>query len=372
MSVAQTHLPFRGRLDAHRQSGFRLPINSEPVRWRARRGTRRPILAQHRGKQVHRCLMRVGEMIEHDHDRDTLRGHIQTVTAPTTQCAAMGGDRAAQLARSIQTEAISAGIAVAEGHRDGQAAVRRIRIIARCVNVALPCDHVVEAGAKTCITGPQDTVLCDAEPTGSRTLVALCAVGHGRGVGGQQCRRHAGAVEHARAQKLREASAGALLHNVRQDAKILVHVGVARSRHEMQRARATDHTCSLGIAEWGLDRRAVQHRHRPIVAQARLVMTQMQRAWCRLLQHRQTGAHVGIQHRRIGIGVQDDGAGKLLGDGAHAEQRARREGDAPLGVGPSPCVAKQHLAIAQRSDCTAGSGIGARQRVHSVVEARGE
>ena len=316
--------------------------------------------------------MRVGEVIEHDHNRDALRGHIQTVATPTAQRAAMGGDRAAQFPRPVQAEAISGRSAVGEGHRNGQAAVRCISIIARCVDVAFPGDHVIEAGAKTCISGPKDTVLRGTEATGSRALVALGAVRHGGGVSGQQCRRHAGAVEYARPQKLREASAGALLHDVRQDAKILVHIRVARAWCEMQRARARNHTCSLGIAERRLCRRAMQHRHRPIVAQAGLVVTQMQRTWRRLLQQWQPVAHVGIQHRRIGIGVQNNGAGELLGDRAHAEQRARGKGDAPLGVGPTPCVAKQHLAIAQRGDRAAGSGVGARQHVHSLVEACGE
>ena len=183
---------------------------------------------------------------------------------------------------------------------------------------------------------------------------------------------HAGAFEDAGAQQFREAAAGALLHDVRQDAEILVDVGVAGAGREVQRARAGDHAGGLGVAERRLGRRAVQHRDRPVVAQAGLVVTEMQRARRRLLQERQAGAHVAIQHRRVGEGVQHRGAGELLGDGAHAEQRARRERDAAFGVGPAPGVAHQHLAVAQRGDGAAGSGIGARQGLDDAVEAGGE
>ena len=68
------------------------------------------------------------------------------------------------------------------------------------------------------------------KPPVRRALVALGAVGHGGGVGGQQRARHAGGVEDAGAQQLREAAAGALLQDVRQDAKILVDVGIAGAR----------------------------------------------------------------------------------------------------------------------------------------------
>ena len=141
---------------------------------------------------------------------------------------------------------------------------------------------------------------------------------------------------------------------------------------KLQRPRAGDDAGGFGVAERRLGRRAVQHRHRPVVAQAGLVVAQMQRAGRRLLQQRQAGAHVAVQHRRVGKGVQHHAAGELLGDRAHAEQRARREGNAPLGVGPAPGVANQDLAVAQHGDRAAGSGIGAGQGVDSAVEAGGE
>ena len=154
--------------------------------------------------------------------------------------------------------------------------------------------------------------------------------------------------------------------------KFWLHVGMARAGREVQRACAGDHAGGLGVAERRLGRRAVQHRHRPVVAQAGLVVAQMQRRRRRLLQQRQAGAHIAIQHRRIGKRIQHHGAGELLGDGAHAEQRARRERDAPFGIRPAPGVAHQHLAVAQRGDRAAGSGIAAWQGFDDAIEAGGE
>ncbi len=175
-----------------------------------------------------------------------------------------------------------------------------------------------------------------------------------------------------RAQQFREGAAGAVLHDVRQDAEVLVDVGVAGAGHEVQRSRAGDHAGGFGVAERRLGRGAVQHRDRPVVAQAGLVVTEMQRARRRLLEEREAGADVVIQHRRVGERVQHRGAGELLGDGAHAEQRVRGERDAAFGVGKAPCVAQQHFAVAQRGDGTAGSGIGAGEALDHAVEACGE
>ena len=94
---------------------------------------------------------------------------------------------------------------------------------------------------------------------------------------------HAGAIEDAGAQQLGEAAAGAVLHDVGQQAEVLVDVGVAGAGREMQRAGAGDDAGGLGVAERRLGRRAVQHRHRPVVAQAGLVVAQVQRGGRRLL-----------------------------------------------------------------------------------------
>ncbi len=90
-----------------------------------------------------------------------------------------------------------------------------------------------------------------------------------------------------------------------------------------------------------------------------------------LLQQRQTGADVVVQHRRVGECIQQHAAGELLGDGAHAEQRARREGNAPLGIGPAPGVAHQHLAGAQHGDGAARASVGAWKAFEKAVEASG-
>ena len=81
--------------DAHREAGVRLDIAPSQSGRRAR--SRRLFLTQRRGKQIHRRLMRVRQMVEHDDDGDALRWHVQPMAAPAAQRAAMAGDRAAQL-----------------------------------------------------------------------------------------------------------------------------------------------------------------------------------------------------------------------------------------------------------------------------------
>ena len=99
----------------------------------------------------------------------------------------MAGDRAAEFGASTQAEAIRGGVPSAKLTGADSRLIQRVRVIARRVDVALPGDHVVEAGAEPGIAGPQDAVLGGAEAVGRRALVALRAVRHGAGVGGQQC-----------------------------------------------------------------------------------------------------------------------------------------------------------------------------------------
>jgi len=96
----------------------------------------------------------------------------------------------------------------------------------------------------------------------------------------------------------------------------------------------------------------------------------MQRAGRGLFQPGQTRTHIGVQHRRIGEAVEHEAAGELLGDRAHAKQRARREGDAPFGIGPAPGVADQQLAVPQHGHRSARTGIGAREILQHTVKAR--
>ncbi len=238
--------------------------------------------------------------------------------------------------------------------------------------MAFPRDHVVEAGAEAGIAGPQDAVFGGAEAAGGGAFVALGAIGHGAGVGGQQCGCHAGGFEDAGAQEVGKAAAGARLKDVGENAEIMVGVGVAGAGRELQRARAGDHAGGFDVAERGLGRRAVQHRQRPVVAQAGLVVTQVQRGWRPLRQVRQAGSDVVVEVGRVGKGVQQRGAGELLGDGAHAEQGARGERNAAFGVGPAPGVADQGFAVAHDGDGAAWSGVGAGECFDGAIEAGGE
>ena len=235
----------------------------------------------------------------------------------------------------------------------------------------LPGDHVVEAGAEPGIACPDDAIFRGAETTGLRTLVALRPIRHGARVGGQEGVGHPDALENAAAQQLREAPSRALLQDIRQDPKILVAVGVAGAGRKLERPRGGHDAGGFDLTERRLDRRTLQHRHGPVVAQARLVVAKVQCAWRSLLQQRQAGAYVVIEHRRVGKCVQDQAAGELLGDRAEAKQRAWREGKAPLGIGPAPGVTSQHLAVAQYGNRTTGSGVVAGQSVDSAVKAGG-
>ncbi len=150
--------------------------------------------------------------------------------------------------------------------------------------------------------------------------------------------------------------------------KFWLTYGIPRPRNEMQRPGRADHPRRFGIAERRLNRRAVQHRDSPVVAQPRLVVAQMKSGRRGLSQQRQPRAHIVVQHGRIRESIQHHTAGELLGDGAHPEQSARREGDAALGVGPTPGVADQNLAVAQHGDRAAWPGVGPRQRLHDAIK----
>ena len=152
----------------------------------------------------------------------------------------------------------------------------------------------------------------------------------------------------------------------------MIRIGVASAGDELQRASGADDTARLGIAKRRFHGRAVQHGDRPIIAQARLVVTELQRGRCRLFERRQPVAHVGVEHRRIGKLGEQRRARELLGNGAHAEQSARCERDAALGIGKSPRVLGEDLAPLQHGAGTARSGIGACKLVDCGVEFHAE
>ena len=110
------------------------------------------------------------------------------------------------------------------------------------------------------------------ETGGLGTLIALRPIRHGTGVGGQERAGHPGALEDTGLQQFREASAGALLQHVREDTEILVSVGIAGARRKMQGPGGGHDSGGFHLAERRLSRRTVQHRHRPVVAQAGLVV----------------------------------------------------------------------------------------------------
>ena len=237
--------------------------------------------------------------------------------------------------------------------------------------MSFPRDHVVEAGADPGIACPDDAIFCGPETTGLRTLVSLRPIRQGARVGGQEGACHPGALENAAAQQLRVAPSRALLQDVRQNPKILVAVGVAGARRKLEHPGGVYHSGGLYLPERRLGGRSLQHRHGPVVVQTRLVVAEVQGARRRLLQPRKPGAHIVIEHRRVGKRVQDQAAGELLGDRAQAKQRARREGKAPLGIGPAPGVTSQHLAVAQYRNRTPWSGVVAGQSFDSAVKAAG-
>src|SRR5580658_1466723 len=100
------------------------------------------------------------------------------MAAPAAQPAAMGGDLAADFGAPVQAEAVSGRRAVGESDGRGKAAVQRNGVVAGGVDVALPGDHVVEAGAEPGVAGPQDAVLRGPKTPVRRALVALGAVWH--------------------------------------------------------------------------------------------------------------------------------------------------------------------------------------------------
>ena len=86
--------------------------------------------------------------------------------------------------------------------------------------------------------------------------VALGAVGHGARVGREQGRLHPRAIEYTRAQQISEAMACARRHDIGEHAEVVVHIGKAGARRELQRAGSADDARCFGIAERCLGRRA--------------------------------------------------------------------------------------------------------------------
>ena len=202
-----------------------------------------------------------------------------------------------------------------------------------------------------------------------RAFIADRAVGQGLGVGGEQGAGHIGAVEQPGAQHVTQSVAEPGRDHVTQQAEILVAVGEAGARHELQAARSADQGACLLGAEHALSRGAAEHGGGPVVTQAGLVMRQMQGAGVRAFQAGKAGGDIGVQRRGVGEGVEHGANHELLGDGADAEQCLPCERDAPFCVGPAPAPLLQHLAVTQHHRRSAGTGEAGGQRVERLGQA---
>jgi hypothetical protein len=162
--------------------------------------------------------------------------------------------------------------------------------------------------------------------------------------------------------------ASALLQDVGEDAEVLVAVGVARPRRELQGAGGADDRRGFGLAEGLFRGGALQHGDGPVVAQAGLVVEEVEGGGGGLFEIRQAGADIVVQHCGVGEGVEHRRAGELLGDRADAEEGPGREFNTGLGIGPAPGAPRQHLALAQHGGRAAGSGIGKGQGLKRSIE----
>ena len=372
---AQADLPRRpGLLNPDGKPCLRLEVGAAPVRRRLAwiGGGAGGGLAQHRRQHVRGGRPGVGHVIEHDDDADPLGREVLAVAAPAAQPAAMPGGLPSERGRAAEPEAVAGRSPIGETHGSGEPTVKCVRIIAGCVDVPLPGDHVVEAGAHAGVAGPKDAVHGGSEAAGLRPFVAFGAVRHALGVGREEGGLHANAVEHPGPQQIGKARAGPVGHHVSQHAKVLVHVGKARTAGELQAAGVGEDARRLAFSERGLGRGAQQHGHSPVIPQPGLVVSEVRSAGRRPVETGERGANIVIQGRQIRIGVERDGAGELFGDGTHPEQGSRREGYAPLGVGEAPGVADENVAVANDCDSAPWSGVGARKRLQDGVEAAGE
>ena len=150
--------------------------------------------------------------------------------------------------------------------------------------------------------------------------------------------------------------------------EILVAVGIAAARRELQTGGLAEQLAGGGIVEHAFDRRAAQHCRRPIVAQAGLVLRQMPSGGRAFTEFGQRGADMRVEGGQIRVGGEHGGTGELLADRADPEQRSGREGQ-PVGeIGKSPGLPGDHLPVAQYRNPPAWAGIGQGQVGEHAVE----
>ena len=280
----------------------------------------------------------------------------------------MAGRGAAEELPAGQAEAIGGGRAVPEGHGRGEAVVEPIRLVPRRVDELLPGDHVFEAGGDAGVARPVDVVDGRAEACGERAFVAHRTAGDGGCVGIQPRIGHAGDIEDPAAKEIAELLAGPLLDEVGDQAEVVVAIGVAGAGGEMQALRAADDAVGILGVEDAFDRRAIEHGDGPVVAQAGLVVGEVEDARRAFRQRGQAATQILVEDARVGKLVEHQAAGELLRDGADEAHGQRCEGDAAFGVGPSPAVAREHLAVADHGDRAAGADIAPRERGERLVE----
>ena len=209
-------------------------------------------------------------------------------------------------------------------------------------------------------------------PAATRAFVALRPVRHRARIG----REERGVPSPPRsktllAQQFGEAAPGALLHDVRQQAEVLV-AGTSTAC----RARTAACACraitprGFGVAERRL-RPASRAASRPPSSRAG-------RTGCGRGAARRAPAAARSGSRARTSPSSADGSGNASSTAAqvnclvieHMRNSVRgRERDAPLGVGPAPGVARQDLARAEHGNRAAWSSVGARQRCDGAIEA---
>ena len=99
----------------------------------------------------------------------------------------------------------------------------------------------------------------------------------------------------------------------------------------------------------------MQHGDGPIIAETGLIVAEVHGFGRRLGEVGQIRLDGSVQGCNVVGGRESRGTGELLGYGADAEERSRRERDAAFSIGPAPTVSNDDLAVADYGTCPAGS-----------------
>ena len=266
-----------GRCDRYPrdQSGFAVAIRPGPCQVGCWWWCRCPHI-QHRAEQIARHRPGIGHVVEQHHHRNTFLRHIKAGAAPATQAAAMADGELAMDHHPAQPKAIRGRGAIGEICRlrlDRRAAGG---IVARRIDGLFPGNHVVKRRGNPSVPRPMQPVYRRPPAVFQRSFIADRSIRHGGCFRAQQRARHPGRVEDMPAHQQAEIGAGTVLHQIPEYAKILVAVGIASARRKLQRCRSRRQITCIVRSEHAFRRSAAQNRGCPIVAQAGLVMRQMQ------------------------------------------------------------------------------------------------